>query len=82
MVVVVLGVWTVIGPMTVDDGYIAGIVRGRDENGFVGNVYRWFNAPEAPFGWFYEVLDLWSRIGQTPCGCGCPRRCSGSPPGC
>lgn len=57
-----LAVWTVIGPMTVDDGYIAGIIRSRDENGFVGNVYRWFNAPEAPFGWHYELLDLWSGI--------------------
>ncbi len=65
VVVVVLGVWTVIGPMTVDDGYIAGIIRSRDENGYVGNVYRWFNAPEAPFGWFYEVLDLWSGISQS-----------------
>ncbi|MDT0275124.1 arabinosyltransferase domain-containing protein [Blastococcus goldschmidtiae] len=60
-----LAVWTFIGPMTVDDGYITGIVRSRDENGFVGNVYRWFNAPEAPFGWHYELLDLWSGISES-----------------
>ncbi|RBY80044.1 arabinosyltransferase [Blastococcus sp. TF02-09] len=65
VVVVTLAVWTVIGPMTVDDGYIAGIIRSRDENGFVGNVYRWFNVPEAPFGWFYEVMDLWSGVSQS-----------------
>ncbi|MGY2129202.1 arabinosyltransferase domain-containing protein [Blastococcus sp. SYSU DS0617] len=65
VVVLGLAVWTVIGPMTVDDGYIAGIIRSRDENGFVGNVYRWFNAPEAPFGWHYELLDLWSGISQS-----------------
>ena len=65
VVVLVLGVWTVIGPMTVDDGYIAGIIRSRDENGYVGNVYRWFNAPEAPFGWFYEVMDVWSGISSS-----------------
>lgn len=65
VVVGVLAVWTVIGPMTVDDGYIAGIIRSRDENGYVGNVYRWFNAPEAPFGWHYELLDLWSVISQS-----------------
>ncbi|MBJ7452428.1 MAG: arabinosyltransferase domain-containing protein [Blastococcus sp.] len=64
-VVGVLAVWTVIGPLTVDDGYIAGIIRSRDENGYVGNVYRWFNAPEAPFGWFYELMDLWSGISQS-----------------
>ncbi len=65
VVVLGLAVWTVIGPMTVDDGYISGIIRSRDENGFVGNVYRWFNAPEAPFGWHYELLDLWSEVGQS-----------------
>ena len=57
-----LGVWWVIGSGTVDDGYIAGIVRGRGDNGFVGNVYRWLNAPEAPFGWFYEPYHWWSTI--------------------
>ena len=35
-----LGVWWVIGAVTVDDGYIAGIIRSRGENGFIGNVYR------------------------------------------
>ena len=57
-----LGVWWVIGSGTVDDGYIAGIVRGRGDNGFVGNVYRWLNAPEAPFGWFSEPYHWWSPI--------------------
>ncbi len=61
-VVLALAYWTVLGPMTVDDGYISGIVRSREGNGFIGNVYRWFNAPEAPFGWFYEFFDLWSRV--------------------
>ena len=62
MVSALLGVWWVIGAGTVDDGYIAGIVRGRGDNGFVGNVYRWLNAPEAPFGWFYEPYHWWSTI--------------------
>ena len=65
VVVVVLAVWTVIGPLTVDDGYIAGIIRSRERNGYVGNVYRWFNAPEAPFGWFYEFMDLWSGVSES-----------------
>jgi arabinosyltransferase A/arabinosyltransferase B/arabinosyltransferase C len=55
-------VWNVVGPLTVDDGYISGIIRSRDANGYVGNVFRWFNAPEAPFGWFYEVMDAWSQV--------------------
>lgn len=63
VVAAVLAGWWVIGSITVDDGYIAGIVRSRGENGFVGNVYRWLNAPEAPFSWFYDLFFLWSRIG-------------------
>lgn len=57
-----LVVWAVIGPATVDDGYIAGILRGRGENGFTGNVYRWLNAPEAPFSWFYELDRWWAAL--------------------
>jgi arabinosyltransferase A/arabinosyltransferase B/arabinosyltransferase C len=63
VVTALLGVWWVIGSITVDDGYIAGIVRSRGENGFVGNVYRWLNAPEAPFSWFYDLFYLWSQAG-------------------
>jgi Mycobacterial cell wall arabinan synthesis protein/Arabinosyltransferase concanavalin like domain len=58
----VLVLWWIVGAPTVDDGYIAGIVRSRGENGFTGNVYRWLNAPEAPFSWFYDLLHLWSQI--------------------
>ena len=61
-----LVVWAVIGPATVDDGYIAGIVRGRGEDGFIGNVYRWLNAPEAPFSWFYEVDRAWAALAPGP----------------
>ena len=61
-VAAVLGVWWVIGAVTVDDGYIAGIIRSRGENGFIGNVYRWLNAPESPFSWFYDVLYPWSQV--------------------
>jgi len=61
-VAAVLGVWWVIGPVTVDDGYIASIVRDRVSSGFIGNVYRWLNAPEAPFSWFYDVYWLWAQV--------------------
>ena len=60
-VTALLGVWWVIGAVTVDDGYIAGIIRSRGENGFIGNVYRWLNAPESPFSWFYDLLWPWSQ---------------------
>lgn len=61
-VTVTLGVWWLIGPITVDDGYIAGIVRARGSSGFIGNVYRWLNAPEAPFSWFYDLYYAWSQV--------------------
>lgn len=61
-VAALLGAWWVVGAITVDDGYISGIVRSRGSNGFVGNVYRWLNAPEAPFSWFYDVTHLWSLV--------------------
>jgi hypothetical protein len=65
---VVLGLllWQVIGPLTVDDGYIAGIVRSRTQNGQVGTVFRWLNSPETPFGWFYDVLALIARVDPAP----------------
>ena len=62
VVTALLAVWWVVGSGTVDDGYIAGIVRSRGDNGFVGNVYRWLNAPEAPFSWFSEPYHWWSLI--------------------
>ena len=58
--------WQVIGPLTVDDGYIAGIVRSLGQNGQVGTVFRWLNSPETPFGWFYEVLALVAAVDPAP----------------
>ncbi|MEJ2869689.1 arabinosyltransferase domain-containing protein, partial [Actinomycetospora sp. OC33-EN08] len=58
--------WQVIGPLTVDDGYIAGIVRSLGQNGQVGTVFRWLNSPETPFGWFYEVLALIAGVDPAP----------------
>lgn len=58
--------WQVIGPLTVDDGYIAGIVRSRAQDGQVGTVFRWLDSPETPFGWFYDVLALIARADPAP----------------
>ena len=64
VVTAVLGVWAVIGSQTSDDGYILGIARARESAGYIGNYYRWFNVPEAPFGWFYELYAQWIRLGD------------------
>ena len=61
-VAALLLLWWAVGAGTVDDGYLAGIVRSRAENGYVGNAYRWLNAPEAPFSWFVEPYRWWSLV--------------------
>jgi arabinosyltransferase C len=65
-VIAVLAVWVVIGGITSDDGYILTMIRTRAEMGYIGNYYRWFNVPEAPFGWPYELYALWSQISTVP----------------
>nr|WP_239029342.1 arabinosyltransferase domain-containing protein [Pseudonocardia acidicola] len=61
-VVGVLAVWLVIGSVTSDDGYILSIARASETSGYIGNYYRWFNVPEAPFGWFYELYAAWAHV--------------------
>jgi arabinosyltransferase C len=65
-VISVLAVWVVIGGITSDDGYILTMIRTRAEMGYIGNYYRWFDVPEAPFGWPYELYALWSQVSTTP----------------
>ncbi len=65
-VISVLAVWVVIGGLTSDDGYILTMIRTRAEMGYIGNYYRWFNVPEAPFGWPYELYAVWSQISTAP----------------
>lgn len=65
-VIVVLAVWVVIGGITSDDGYILTMIRTNSGMGYVGNYYRWFNAPEAPFSWPYELYAYWARISTAP----------------
>ncbi|MDQ4011815.1 MAG: arabinosyltransferase domain-containing protein [Actinomycetota bacterium] len=65
-VLTVLAVWVVIGGITSDDGYILTMIRTSSDMGYVGNYYRWFNVPEAPFGWPYELYAWWAQISTTP----------------
>lgn len=65
-VLAVLAIWVVIGGITSDDGYILTMIRTRAEMGYIGNYYRWFNVPEAPFGWPYELYAYWSQISTAP----------------
>ncbi|MGH3753772.1 MAG: arabinosyltransferase domain-containing protein [Pseudonocardiaceae bacterium] len=65
-VLAVLAVWVFIGGITSDDGYILTMIRTSSEIGYVGNYYRWFNVPEAPFGWPYELYAFWAQISTVP----------------
>jgi hypothetical protein len=58
--------WTMIGSGTDDDGFIAQIARNGQAAGFYGNYVRWDNTPEAPFGWYYAVIDLLGRASWEP----------------
>ncbi|ASR33771.1 cell shape-determining protein [Prauserella marina] len=62
VVVLTLVTWTIIGASTVDDGYIITMIQSASDTGFVGNYYRWFNAPESPFSWFYELYRPFAEL--------------------
>ncbi|MFM9378951.1 arabinosyltransferase domain-containing protein [Gordonia sp. VNK21] len=62
---VVLGallVWHFIGPNTSDDGYLMTMSRVAQDSDYTANYFRWFGAPEAPFGWYYQAFGLLSHI--------------------
>jgi len=65
VVIVLLPVWALIGPPTPDDGYITEIIRGRSAAGLISNYAHWYNTPEAPFGWFYEVYAVWADVSHS-----------------
>ncbi|MFC3963893.1 arabinosyltransferase domain-containing protein [Nocardia jiangsuensis] len=57
-----LVVWHFIGANTSDDGYILSMVRVAPDAGYMANYFRWFGVPEAPFGWYYYVIQVFSEI--------------------
>jgi arabinosyltransferase B len=54
--------WYVIGTNSSDDGYILQMARVADHGGYMSNYFRWFGSPEDPFGWYYNVLALMTRV--------------------
>ena len=51
IVVATLVLWHIIGANTSDDGYIFAMARVSEDSGYMANYFRWFGAPESPFGW-------------------------------
>ena len=58
-----LVVWHFVGPNTSDDGYLLTMARVGQAGEYTANYFRWFGAPEAPFGWYYSVFG-WLAAGQ------------------
>ncbi|MBY0442173.1 MAG: arabinosyltransferase domain-containing protein, partial [Mycobacteriaceae bacterium] len=56
LVIAVLTWWHFVGANTSDDGYILTMARVSEHAGYMANYYRWFGTPEAPFGWYYDLL--------------------------
>ena len=54
--------WHFVGANTADDGYILTMARVSENAGYMANYYRWFGTPEAPFGWYYDLLGLWMHV--------------------
>ncbi|GAA4742782.1 arabinosyltransferase domain-containing protein [Gordonia alkaliphila] len=62
VVIALLLVWHFIGPNTSDDGYLMTMSRVAQDSDYTANYFRWFGAPESPFGWYYQVFGLLSQI--------------------
>ena len=62
IVATVLLWWHFVGANTSDDGYILTMARVSEHAGYMANYYRWFGTPEAPFGWYYDLLALWAHV--------------------
>ncbi len=62
LVTAVLAWWHFVGTNTADDGYILTMARVSEHAGYMANYYRWFGTPEAPFGWYYDLLAAWAHV--------------------
>ncbi|OLM19588.1 MULTISPECIES: arabinosyltransferase domain-containing protein [unclassified Pseudonocardia] len=67
LVVGTLAVWTVIGPLSTDDGFTEAIARNTTGDDF-GNVYRWGNASEAPYTLVIRMVQALAGAGAGPLG--------------
>lgn len=63
LVAFILVLWHFIGANTSDDGYIFTMARASEHSGYMANYYRWFGAPESPFGApYYDLLALMVKV--------------------
>ncbi|WP_241383382.1 arabinosyltransferase domain-containing protein [Rhodococcus sp. CH91] len=62
VVILTLVGWHFFGANTSDDGYLLTMARVSENSGYMANYFRWFGVPEAPFGWYYDVLAAFAKI--------------------
>ncbi|MFP5070437.1 arabinosyltransferase domain-containing protein [Pseudonocardia nantongensis] len=65
VVLATLAVWTVIGPLSTDDGFTEAIARNTAGDD-LGNVYRWGNASEAPYTLVIRMVQALADTGAGP----------------
>ncbi|MET0451872.1 MAG: arabinosyltransferase domain-containing protein [Mycobacterium sp.] len=58
-------IWYVIGANSSDDGYILQMARVAEHGGYMANYFRWFGSPEDPFGWYYNLLALMTKVSDS-----------------
>ncbi|MDG3010428.1 arabinosyltransferase [Rhodococcus sp. D2-41] len=61
-VIGILLLWHFIGANTSDDGYILQMARTASHSGYMANYFRWYAAPEAPFGMPYYVFTWMAHV--------------------
>lgn len=61
-----LGLWAVIGPLAVDDGWASVIARNVATSGDPGNYFRWWDAAEVPFVLSQQLLAPLTEISLAP----------------
>ncbi|KAA1036067.1 indolylacetylinositol arabinosyltransferase [Pseudonocardia sp. EV170527-09] len=68
LVVATLAGWTVLGPLSTDDGFTEAIARNATgtATGDFGNVYRWGNASEAPYTLVIRLVRALAETGVGP----------------
>ncbi len=58
----VLALWHIVGANTSDDGYLLTMSRVAGQSDYTANYFRWFGAPETPFGWYYSIFTWFGEV--------------------
>lgn len=67
VVLLVMGVWLFLAPMTDDDGYYSAMAANVAHSGYVANYFQLFNQSFTPFTWIYYALGWWQdAVGTAP----------------